>query len=123
MESIESIRPPLPGISLPESLMDADLFTTDSVKSPTMDANAVIIARRIILKTDPVKISGRKNRNSIPESSAPRNPPTKPAMLLLGLAFTIPRFVFPIVIPKSHAIESKTVLYFLLNAEIRTFFG
>ena len=88
MESIESNKPPLPGITLPESFSLADLFKRDSTKSPKMDAIATDSPSRICIIKDALKSSGHIREETVAVRTEPKMPPAKPTKLLLGLTFT-----------------------------------
>ena len=70
MESIESNKPPLPGITLPESFSLADLFKRDSTKSPKMDAIATDSPSRICIVKDALKSSGHIREETVAPSGS-----------------------------------------------------
>ena len=111
---MESNNPPLPGIKKPESFLELLRFSADSYKSPTMEAvatkNPVIASFKTGLEAE-LKKSGITKYPTIPVAMEPKYPPIKPAMLLFGLARTIPALFLPRRTPKSHAQEShaKTI--------------
>lgn len=106
MESVESRRPPRPGMMFPESFVFDERLRTDSTRSPRIAEVEVAIARTNNFQRGYVFNTGKKKMATAIDINGPTYPPTKPMMLLLGLAATYPLLFFPIVTPKNHAQES-----------------
>ena len=90
----------------PLSLIFKERLNTDSIKSPTIAARAVIRAKITIFKYEPAKISGNINLIKQPKNIEPAIPPKNPTMLFLGLAAINPLLFFPNKTPNNHAAES-----------------
>ncbi len=108
-ESIESKKPPRPGIPTPptsESFCEQDRLIVDSNKSPIMEKIDTKILVIITNASSKLNVLGYKRNIIYPAMIEPKMPPKKPAMLLFGLAFIKPLFPLPSKIPKNHASES-----------------
>ena len=120
MESMESKIPPRPGIILPLSFTPQERLKTDSIKSPIIDAIAVINAIIETFRYEQVTISENKNLNKHAAAIELNIPPINPTRLLFGLEAKTPLVLLPNKIPKNQAKESQ--IKTMIKNKLTTYF-
>ena len=71
---------------------------TDSTRSPIIAAVEVKTPAIIVFQTGKLKASGKNNVKITPSVVAPKIPPIKPTIDLLGLAANTPLVLFPNIV-------------------------
>ena len=101
---MESMIPPLPMITVPESFTFAERLRADSIRSPIVLTNEIVMPMNIASKIEKrAPIEGILTIQSILIITEDTKPPMNPARLLLGLTENRFLFPFPNHIPNTYA--------------------